>query len=343
MNSAHTSPPGRTVRVRAPGKINVFFRAGPLRPDGYHSVASLYLAVSLYEEVSATSIPGPGQAADPGRASAGTSAAANTAGDGDVIVRLKGNALHSDGALAIPLDGRNLAVRAARLMADVSENAGPVRLDITKRVPVSGGMGGGSADAAAALLACETLWDSGLSREEVSHLAAELGADVPFGLLGGAAVGLGVGDELTPALAPSPLHWVLVQADFGLATPEVFRQLDRMRLADGVQPPAPGQVDPAVLAALRAGDAAALAGVLANDLQRAAVALAPQLADVLAAGKQHGALATLVSGSGPTIAMLAADEAAALELAGKLAAEGHNSLAVHGPVHGAKIVSDVTR
>ncbi len=331
MNSALTSPPGRTVRVRAPGKINVFFRAGPLRPDGYHSVASLYLAVSLYEEVSATSIVAPG--------SAGT----GTAGDGTIVVRLKGNALHADGPLAIPLDERNLAFRAARLMADVSENAGAVRLEITKRVPVSGGMGGGSADAAAALLACETLWDSGLSREEVSHLAAELGADVPFGLLGGAAVGLGVGDELTPALAPSPLHWVLVQADFGLSTPEVFRQLDRMRTADGAEPAAPGQVDPAVLAALRAGDAAALAAVLANDLQRAAVALAPQLADVLAAGRRHGALASLVSGSGPTIAMLAADEAAALELAGKLAAEGHNSLAVHGPVHGAKIVSDVSR
>ncbi|MBG0738312.1 4-(cytidine 5'-diphospho)-2-C-methyl-D-erythritol kinase [Paeniglutamicibacter antarcticus] len=341
MNSARTSPPGRTVRVRAPGKINVFFRVGPLRPDGYHSVASLYLAVSLYEEISATSTAAPGNTR--GNTVTSASGRVNTAKDGNIVVRLKGTALNSEGPLAVPLDERNLAVRAARLMADVCENAGAVRLEITKRVPVSGGMGGGSADAAAALLACEKLWDSGLSREEVSHLAAELGADVPFGLLGGAAVGLGVGDELTPALAPSPLHWVLVQADFGLPTPEVFRQLDRMRMADGVEPVVPGQVDPAVLAALRAGDAAALAAVLTNDLQPAAVALAPQLADVLAAGKQHGALATLVSGSGPTIAMLAADEAAALELAGKLAAEGHNCLAVHGPVHGAKIVSDVSR
>lgn len=346
MSSARKSSVGRTVRVRAPGKINVFFRAGPLRPDGYHSVASLYLAVSLYEEVTATGVAAEARGTTGATGATGATndmgaPSAVTTGAAAITVRLRGNLGAAEGALAIPLDERNLAVRAARLMADASEDAGPVRLEITKRVPVSGGMGGGSADAAAALLACEALWDSGLSREELSHLASELGADVPFGLLGGAAVGLGVGDELTPALAPSPLHWVLVQADFGLPTPEVFRQLDRMRVADGAEPAAPGQVDPAVLAALRAGDAKALAAVLVNDLQRAAVALAPQLADVIAAGQKHGALASLVSGSGPTIAMLAADDDAARELADRLAAEGHNALPVHGPVHGAKIISDV--
>ncbi|MDJ0356138.1 4-(cytidine 5'-diphospho)-2-C-methyl-D-erythritol kinase [Paenarthrobacter sp. PH39-S1] len=378
MSSVHRFPVGRTVRVRAPGKINVFFRAGPLRPDGYHSVASLYLAVSLYEEVAATSVPAklmraadsastgsttgrttgsttgrtgpaftdgptPGTIAGPDGPTSTTGPAADATAPAAVTVRLRGNPGQAEGALAVPLDERNLAVRAARLMSDVSEGAGPVLLEITKRVPVSGGMGGGSADAAATLLACEALWDSGLSREELSHLAAELGADVPFGLLGGAAVGLGVGDELTPALAPSQLHWVLVQANFGLPTPEVFRQLDRMREDDDAEPSVPGQVDPAVLAALRAGDARALAAVLVNDLQRAAVALAPQLADVIAAGKKHGALASLVSGSGPTIAMLAADEADARVLADRLANDGHNALPVHGPVHGAKIISDVIR
>ncbi|MCZ2403270.1 4-(cytidine 5'-diphospho)-2-C-methyl-D-erythritol kinase [Paenarthrobacter sp. Z7-10] len=318
MSSVRNNFAARTVRVKAPGKINVSFRVGPLRPDGYHAVASLYLAVSLYEEVTATSTSASG-----------------------VTVSIKGCSTAEAQRSGIPLDERNLAVRAALLMADVTERTTGVHLEITKRVPVSGGMGGGSADAAATLLACDALWDSGLAREELAHLAVELGADVPFALLGGAAVGLGVGELLTPALAPSPLHWVLVQADFGLSTPEVFGQLDRLRLASGAEPLDPGQVDPAVLQALRAGDAQALAPVLGNDLQPASLALAPQLAEVLDHGKQHGALASIVSGSGPTIALLAADEASASGLAQRLVAAGSSAQAVHGPVHGAKLVSDL--
>lgn len=331
MSSVRKSFAARTVRVKAPGKINVSFRVGPLRDDGYHPVASVYLAVSLYEEVAATSTAEPG-----------------------VTVSLKDSG-RTAAELGIPLDERNLAVRAANLMAEVTEHTTGVHLEITKRVPVSGGMGGGSADAAATLLACDALWDSGLSREELAHLGAELGADVPFALLGGAAVGLGVGDELTPALAPAQLHWVLVQADYGLSTPAVYEQLDRLRAAAGsddldaapeppgraaAEPESVGQVDPVVLQALRAGDALALAGVLVNDLQPASVALAPQLLDVLDGGARHGALASLVSGSGPTIAMLAGDEEQARELAELLSAEGHHAIAVHGPVHGSKVISD---
>jgi len=309
----------RSVRVKAPGKINASFRVGPLRGDGYHSVASVYLAVSLYEEVLATAKPG--------------------APSGDVTVSISPHStLDADALAGIPLDDSNLAVRAAKLLAEISENACGVHLEITKRVPIAGGMGGGSADAAAALLACEALWESGLSREELSQVASELGADVPFGLLGGAAVGLGVGDVLTAALAPDELHWVLVQADFGLSTPAVYGQLDTLRA--GTDVPDPGQVDPHILAALRAGDAQALAAFLVNDLQPAAVALAPQLAGVLDAGRDHGALAVIISGSGPTVAMLALDEAHALDLAGSLATAGHNALAVRGPVHGAKIIFD---
>jgi 4-diphosphocytidyl-2-C-methyl-D-erythritol kinase len=168
----------RTVRVKAPGKVNVSLDVGPLRPDGYHTVASVYLAVSLYEEVAATS----------------------TASDGITVSISPDSTLDLDG-VDIPLDERNLAYKAAAIMADVSEHSSGVHLEITKRVPVAGGMGGGSADAAATLLACDALWNSGLSRDELAHLAAELGADVPFALLGGTAVGLGVGDELSPALA----------------------------------------------------------------------------------------------------------------------------------------------
>ena len=316
-------PPSRsrTVRAKAPGKLNVSFSVGPLREDGYHSVASAYLAVSLYEEVSATSVDG----------------------DGITVSLRATDAPSVPFAESMPLDELNLAVRAARLMADVTEKPTGLHLEITKRVPVAGGIGGGSADAAATLLACDALWGSGLSREELAHLAAELGADVPFALLGGAAVGLGIGDELTPALAPGPLHWALVLADFGLSTPTVFSALDRLRAARGKTPEEPDGVDPRILQALRSGDAEALAAVLRNDLQPAALKLAPQLADVIDQGAEYGALASLVSGSGPTVAMLARDEEHAIELADRLAEAGQNSLAVHSPVHGAKIVSDLTR
>lgn len=309
----------RHVRVRAPGKINASFKAGPLRADGYHSVASTYLAVSLYEEVRATAKPGTPPS--------------------DVTVSISPDSSLAPNLLAgIPLDASNLAVRAALLVADVSENACGVHLEITKHVPIAGGMGGGSADAAAALVACDALWHSGLSREELSLLGAELGADVPFALLGGAAVGLGVGDKLTAALAPVPLHWVLVQSGHGLSTPVVYGTLDGLR--EGLDVETPEQVDPQILAALRAGDPALLAPWLVNDLQAAALALAPELDDVLAAGLECGALAVMVSGSGPTVAMLAADGQHALDLAAALVNAGYAAMAVEGPVHGAHRVFD---
>ncbi|MEA5456712.1 4-(cytidine 5'-diphospho)-2-C-methyl-D-erythritol kinase [Sinomonas sp. JGH33] len=307
----------RSVRAKAPGKVNVSLRVGPPRPDGYHSVASVYLAVSLFEEVRATATEAPG-----------------------ITVSLSPESTLEIDELEIPLDERNLAVRAAALMAEVSERPTGVHLEITKRVPVAGGMGGGSADAAAALLACNALWDGGLSRDELAHLAAELGADVPFALLGGAAVGLGVGDRLSPALATERLDWVLVLADFGLSTPAVFRELDRLRAAEGIKAEEPVDVEAGVLSAVRAGDAHALSHVLLNDLQRAAVSLAPGLRDTLGWGDSHGALASLVSGSGPTVALLAEDAGSAAELAEALAHRGVEALAVHGPVPGARILSD---
>ncbi len=307
----------RTVRVKAPGKINVSLDVGPLRPDGYHSVASVYLAVSLYEEVAATST--------------------ETSG---ITVSISPDSTLDLDAVDIPLDGNNLAYKAAAIMADVSEHATGVHLEITKRVPVAGGMGGGSADAAATLLACDALWNSGLSREELAHLAAELGADVPFSLLGGTAVGLGLGDKLSPALAKAQTHWVLVTADYGLSTPEVYRTLDRLREAEGVEAAEPAGVDPQILTALRGGDAEALSRVLVNDLQRASIELAPSLRDTLGIGESHGAIAGIVSGSGPTVALLADDSVAAEALAEALQRYGLSALAVHGPVPGARIVSD---
>lgn len=309
----------RQVKVRAPGKINAFFQVGPLRPDGYHGVASTYLAVSRYEEVAVTARPG-------------TDAH-------DITVSINANSsLDPEQLAAIPLDGRNLGVKAALLVAGLAENPSGVHIDITKHVPIAGGMGGGSADAAAVLVACDALWNTSLTREELSHLGAELGADVPFALLGGAAVGLGVGDQLTAALAPTPLHWVLVPAAFGLSTPAVYGTLDTLRAAAGTTAAEPEAVAAGVLAALRAGDAEALAPWLHNDLEAAALELAPGLAAVLADGQRLGALAQLVSGSGPTVAFLAADATHAQDLAAALTHRGHRAWAVEGPVHGAHIV-----
>ncbi|WP_052137021.1 4-(cytidine 5'-diphospho)-2-C-methyl-D-erythritol kinase [Arthrobacter sp. PAMC 25486] len=313
-----TSAP-RCVKVRAPGKINAFFQAGPLRADGYHAVASTYLAVSRYEEVAVTARPG-------------TPATAITVSIGP------GSSLSPQALAGIPLDTSNLAVKAALLVAEIAENPSGVHIEITKHVPIAGGMGGGSADAAATLVACDALWHTGLSREELSQLGAELGADVPFALLGGAAVGLGIGDELTAALAPTPLHWVLVPADFGLSTPLVYGALDTLRADAGIVAEEPVQVEAGVLTALRASDPQALAPWLHNDLQAAALSLAPSLTPVLAKGTELGALASLVSGSGPTLAFLAADEDHARQLAAALTDAGHEAWAVEGPVHGAAII-----
>lgn len=309
----------RPVTVRAPGKINASFRVGPLQADGYHSVASMYLALSLYEDVRATPKPGTPVA--------------------DITLSISPDStLPSEQLARIPLDGTNLAAKAAALVAEKSENPCGVHLEITKRVPIAGGMGGGSADAAAALLACNSLWGAELSTEELSFLGATLGADVPFGLLGGAAVGLGVGDQLTAALAPRPLQWVLVQSDFGLSTPVVYQTLDGLRGDEKVA--VPEQVEPQILSALRAGDPAALAPLLENDLQAAAVHLAPTLAQILHDGDTLGALTTLVSGSGPTVAMLASDAVHAREISEQLSAAGYQAIAVEGPVRGAHLVLD---
>ncbi|MFJ7748601.1 4-(cytidine 5'-diphospho)-2-C-methyl-D-erythritol kinase [Arthrobacter sp. NPDC097144] len=318
--SSSSAPPAApaSVRVRAPGKINASLRVGPLRPDGYHGVASVYLAVSLFEEVQATATEAPG-----------------------ITVTVD-----SDGPLHIPvadipLGPDNLAARAAQALAGYAENPTGVHLHITKRVPVAGGMGGGSADAAAALVACDALWNTHLSREELAGIAAGLGADVPFSLLGGTAVGLGVGDRLTPAISKTPLHWVLVASDSGLSTPAVYGALDALRAEAQEQAEEPAEVDPAVLAAMRSGNARELAAVISNDLQAAALRLAPELADLLSTGERLGALAGMVSGSGPTVAFLAEDAGAAGKLEAALRGGGHRALAVEGPAPGARLLPAV--
>lgn len=301
------------VHVRAPGKVNVFFEVGAVQEDGYHDVASTYQAVSLYEDMRAYP-------------------------DDGFSVSVTG----STDLSGVPQDDRNLALRAARLLAKRTRYSGGVRLEVVKQVPVAGGMGGGSADAAAALVACDALWGTDVGMAELHRLAARLGADVPFALMGGTAVGTGRGDQLSPALARARIDWVMVTAGEGLSTPDVYRRLDELRDRQrndiGPAPRAP-QVDPEVLKALRSGDIGALAGHLRNDLQAAALDLQPALRDVLEQGRQAGAAAGIVSGSGPTIAFLADGPEAALDVQVTLSAAGCTAVHVHGPVPGARVMS----
>jgi 4-diphosphocytidyl-2-C-methyl-D-erythritol kinase len=304
--------PSTRVRTRAPGKINVYLSVGVLQGDGYHDVATAYQAVSLYEDVLA-------EHAD------------------DFSVSFTGP-IDTSG---VPVDESNLALRAARMVADAAGYRGGVRLTIDKQVPVAGGMGGGSADAAATLLAVDTLWGTGLGRDELLRIAAKLGADVPFAFAGGTAVGTGRGDELSPALAKGQFHWVLVVRDDGLSTPAVYRALDdhRERYRADISPvPETPVVETNVLQALRAGDADLLADCLYNDLQAPAMRLQPELASTLELGERAGALAGIVSGSGPTVAFLVPDADTALDVQVALSAAGLVVLRATGPVHGARVV-----
>lgn len=302
----------RAVTVRAPGKINVYFRVGALQDDGYHDVASLYQAVSLFEEVTATECD-------------------------EFRVRFSGP-IETEG---LRTDDSNLAIRAAKLLAEHTGYAGGVDLTVFKRVPIAGGMGGGSADAAATLLACDELWGTNVGRAGLIALAAQLGADVPFAFEGGTAVGTGRGDELSPALAKGTFHWVLALSDSGLSTPEVYRMLDRHRddyAGELGAQPEYVKVETGVLQAVRIGDAESLADSMHNDLQAAALRLAPELTELLELGECRGALAGIVSGSGPTVAFLVHSAQEAAELKSVLTRAGYRALTVTGPVHGARLL-----
>ena len=298
----------------APGKINVYFRVGPPREDGYHEVASLYAAVSLEEQIDA-----------------------QLRTDGELQLSLEpGSDVVSDPE-NFPLGEANLVWQAAQLLREHTGCTLGANLHITKRVPIAGGMGGGSADAAATLVACNELWGTGLDREELGRLGTRLGADVPFALMGGAAIGLGIGDQLAPLLTRATTHWLLVPASYGLSTPRVYGMLDRLRAGQDID--TPREVDPAVIEALMASDAEALAGVLANDLTAASLALAPELGTVRDLAEGAGALRAIVSGSGPTLALLVRDAEHAEQVKAQLGDEtGVDCKAVTAPAPGARII-----
>jgi 4-diphosphocytidyl-2-C-methyl-D-erythritol kinase len=306
------------VVARAPAKVNVHLGVGPLRPDGFHELRTVYLAVSLLDTVTAR--PGDGL---------------------ELTVTGEGADGGARGADRVPTDRRNLVWRAAELLAATAGVAADATIDIAKSIPAAAGLAGGSADAAAALVALDALWGTRAGREDLVDLAARLGSDVPFSLVGGVALGVGRGEQVTPVLSRTRWHWVLGIAGEGLSTPAVYGELDRLRAAgrvpDGTNLPS---AEP-VVAALRSGPAAALAAALANDLQAPALALRPELGRALRATADAGAAAALVSGSGPTVAVLAEDEHDALRLAAELAGVGvfRTVRAVHGPVPGARLVA----
>ncbi|MFA5708152.1 4-(cytidine 5'-diphospho)-2-C-methyl-D-erythritol kinase [Mycolicibacterium sp.] len=297
-----------SVTVRVPGKVNLFLAVGDERADGYHELTTVFHAVSLFDEVIV-------RAAD--------------------VMSLT---IRGEGAETLPVDERNLAWRAAELLAGHVGRTPDVAITINKSIPVAGGMAGGSADAAAVLVGMNTLWEQGVPRRDLHALAAQLGSDVPFALHGGTALGTGRGEELATVLARNTFHWVLAFADGGLSTPAVFGEIDRLRAAGG--PPRLEDPEP-VLAALAAGDAAQLAPLLGNDLQPAALSLDPGLRRTLRAGKEAGALAGIVSGSGPTCAFLCASESAAVDVGTELAGAGvcRTVRVASGPVPGARVVS----
>ena len=311
-------PAAGSVTARVPAKVNLQLSVGPLRDDGYHDLVTVFHAVSLFDEVTVTS-------------------AERTS----VVVS-------GEGGPAVPLGPANLAVRAAVALARATgrrgKGLGGVKIEIRKRIPVAAGLAGGSADAAAALVACNELWRTGLSTTKLSEIGAQIGSDVPFALIGGTAVGVGRGERLTRALASGSYHWVLAFGATGLPTPDVFAACDRLRAArakDDELPKVPApRLNTKLMAALRSGDPAAVGPLLTNDLQPAALSLQPLLRRALQAGKEHGALGAMVSGSGPTCAFLAADANAARDLAVAVTGAGvcRAVVQVFGPAPGASVV-----
>lgn len=329
------------VSVSAPGKVNLFLALGAARPDGYHPLNTVFAQIGLSETVTVTPLqaltmtasqPAPSSARPASSATSAspqlaqsdsapaaaqpapstTAASAPAAQLGSPRIELALTRPDSN----VPLDHTNLAYRAAQAVAQQAAQRGlatpDVHILLDKAVPVAGGMAGGSADAAATLKACNEFWQVGLSLEELAQLGAQLGADVPFGLYGGVALGTGRGDLIEPLkAAPGPYYWTFALQDKGLSTAAVFKHFDATVQA----PPAADMPPEQLLAALEAGDVAEVSRHIRNDLQATAIELRPELGQLIDLAERAGALAAMVSGSGPTVAALSSSRAAAERVA----------------------------
>ena len=300
------------VRVRVPAKVNLSLRVGPLRDDNFHELTTIFHAISLTDDVTVSEGP---------------------SGSGRTM------AITGSSAASVPADDTNLAAQAARALATFAGLPDPdVGIEIMKSIPVAGGMAGGSADAAAALVACRRLWRLDVSDAALRDIAAGLGSDVAFALVGGTARGTGRGETVTPVLAAGDLHWVIALSEGELSTPRVYAEWDRLVDAGHVSV---GGDDAPLLAALRTGEPRDIGPLLVNDLQSAALSLRPSLHAVLEAGAELGALGGIVSGSGPTCAFLASGRDAAIALAAELAGMGVARAVRYatGPSVGARIIA----
>ena len=291
-----------------PGKVNVYLGVGPREFSGYHELATIFQAVGIYDEVTVS-------AAD--------------------SLTVSGLGAFAD---QIPTDETNLAWKAAQLVARACGEDPNIHIQIDKSIPIAAGMAGGSADAAATLVACDTYWNAGIPRDQLDAMAATLGSDVPFMLHGGCALGVGRGDVLSPVMIRGSFHWVFATFDEGLSTAQIYEKTDEMR---GLEFELAPEVPIELLSSLARGDAPALGRLLHNDLQLAATTSRPLLGRVLEQGIDSGALGAIVSGSGPTCAFLVRDESSAIDLVVALKASGlvDDVLRTHGPVHGARVIS----
>ena len=297
-----------SVVTRVPCKINLQLSVGPLQRDGYHPVATVFQAVSIFDDVKIA------------------------------LSDKSGITIHSAKSdERLPLDNNNLAFKAAQLMAKKFDISDGIEITLNKEIPIAGGMAGGSADAGATIVGIDALFSLGLKRNEMEKIGSELGADIPFTISGGTAIGTGRGDQITPVLSRGSYSWVLALSSSGLSTPAVYNECDRLR--EGLQV-APPHVSDSLLHALSAGDAVALGKALSNDLQPAACSLKPALRLILDVGLDYGALGGLVSGSGPTVAFLAENEDHALDLVVALTSSGvvGNVVRASGPVPGARVI-----
>jgi len=300
----------RGVVARVPAKVNLQLSVGPLGADGYHEVTSVFQAISLFDDVTvATALPGSG-----------------------ITISITGDTAHG-----VPTDSSNLAIKAAQLMAKTYDLPPDLIIKLKKEIPVAGGMAGGSADAAGVIVGLDSLFELGISRDEMESVGSKIGSDVPFSICGGVAIGTGRGDQITPALAKGSYNWVLALSGQGLSTPSVYQECDRLREGLSIAIP---QVSEPLMQALRAGDAKALGKALSNELQSAASSLRPALRLVLDVGVDYGALGGIVSGSGPTVAFLVTDDEHAMDLTVALSSSGVVSSVVRatGPAAGARII-----
>lgn len=287
------------VHAQAPAKINLALRVGGARPDGFHPLQTVFCALDLWDEIAV-------EAAD------------------DLSLTITG--------IELEVDEDNLALRAARALQRHTGTGRGARIAIHKGIPVAGGLAGGSADAAGTLVALNALWDLNLPPSELHALAADLGSDVPFLLMGGLALGTSRGEDLEPITPGAFQSWVLVLDDEGLSTPAVFRRYDELH----PEPHDPAPVEELInaLGSQALGD---LAGLFVNDLAEPAFTLRPDLAERFNRLDDTG-IATVLSGSGPTIGVLCESVESADALAGQLSKEGLRAVRADGPVAGAHIV-----